>query len=104
MEERGEWERCCTHLGHVEFAVLYRTLREKWLAGIWMGRSGTQKKGQILKSWRGSKKLVHVLKTLDLKPSTESIFVVVKDENPKDRIYGSPRRPDFNFIKTNDPL
>lgn len=50
-----------------------------------MGRSGTQKKGRILKSWRGSKKLVHVLKTLDLKPSTESIFVVVvKDENPKD--------------------
>lgn len=50
--------------------------------------------------------IIYVLKTLDIKPSTESIFVVlvVKDENTKDRIYGSSRRPAFNFIKINDTL
>lgn len=50
--------------------------------------------------------IIYVLKTLDLKPSTESIFVVlvVRDENTKDRIYGSFRRQAFNFIKINDPL
>lgn len=33
--------------------------------------------------------IIYVLKTLDLKPSTESIFVVfaVKDENTKDNIW-----------------
>lgn len=32
-----------------------------------------------------------MLKILDLRPSNESTFVVVKDENMKDRLYGSSR-------------
>lgn len=53
----------------------------------------------------GPKKLFYVLKILDLKLSPESIFVVVaKDENTKDRIYGSSRRTASNFIKINDSL
>lgn len=86
MEEQVRQEDDAFSLGYVEFVVLYRTFREKCLAGIWIERSGTEKKYRILQSWRGSKKLFHVLKTADLKPSTESIFVVVKDENTKDRI------------------
>lgn len=45
-----------------------------------------------------------MLKILDLKPSTASTFLVVKDENIKDGIYGSSKRPDFSFMKICDPL
>lgn len=65
-------------LGSVDFVVLDRTFGEKYLAYLWIERSSTQKKYEIFKSWRGSKKLFYVLKTLDLKPSTESTVVVVK--------------------------
>ena len=71
---------------------------------VWVERSGMQKKCQVLNSWTGSKELFHVLKILDLKPSTASTFLVVKDENIKDGIYGSSKRPDFSFMKICDPL
>lgn len=61
---------------------------------------------QDIKVMERIQEIIYVMKTLDLKPSTESIFVVfaVEDENTKGRIYGSSRRPAFNFIKINDPL
>lgn len=83
------------------------------------GRAGstgkrTHSDGDMLSWWflmgflnlrRGSQKLFYVLKTLDLKLSHESIFVVlVKEENTKDRIYGSAGRPAFNFVKMYDSL
>ena len=79
-------------------------LSGEMLKGIWVERSGIQKKCQILNSQTGSKELFHVLKILDLKPSTESTFVVVTDENMKDRLYGSSKRPDSSFMKIYDPL
>lgn len=45
-----------------------------------------------------------MLKILDLKPSTESTSVVVTDENMKDRLYGSSKRPDSSFMKIYGPL
>ena len=45
-----------------------------------------------------------MLKILDLKPSTESTFVVVKDENMKDRMYRSSKIPDSSFMKIYDRL
>lgn len=54
----------CIHLGHVEFVVLYRTVRERCLASVWNERSDAQKKYRIVKSQRKSKELFYVLKTL----------------------------------------
>ena len=79
-------------------------LSGEMLEGIWMERSGMQKKCQTLNSWTGAKELFHVLKILDLKPSTESTFVVVKDENMKDRMYRSSKIPDSSFMKIYDRL
>lgn len=102
MEEQVRQEDDVFSLGYVEFVVFYRIFREKCLVGIWIERFGIEKKYRILQLWRGFKKLFYVLKIVDLKLFIEFIFVVVKDENIKDRIQGFFRRLVFNFFKINN--